>query len=62
MIRFIMWLTKGDTDPKSVIEYTNWGEVDKFANFICTMIRYITNQRRSNKITVPKYQAFIILS
>ena len=35
MIRFIMWLTKGDTDPKSVIEYTNWEEVDKFANLIC---------------------------
>ena len=35
MIRFIMWLTKGDTDPKSVIEYTNWEEVDRFANLIC---------------------------
>jgi menaquinone-dependent protoporphyrinogen oxidase len=35
MIRFIMWLTKGDTDPKSVIEYTNWEDVDKFANLIC---------------------------
>lgn len=35
MIRFIMWLTKGDTDPKSVIEYTNWEEVDKFANLMC---------------------------
>jgi len=31
-----MWLTKGDTDPKSVIEYTNWEEVDKFANLMCT--------------------------
>lgn len=37
MIRFIMWLTKGDTDPKSVIEYTNWEEVDRFANFICSI-------------------------
>ena len=35
MIRFIMWLTKGDTDPKSVIEYTDWEEVSKFANMIC---------------------------
>ena len=34
MIRFIMFLTKGDTDPNSVIEYTNWEEVDKFANFM----------------------------
>lgn len=30
-----MWLTKGDTDPKSVIEYTNWEEVDKFAHLMC---------------------------
>jgi len=34
MIRFIMWLTKGDTNPKSVIEYTNWEDVDKFANLM----------------------------
>jgi menaquinone-dependent protoporphyrinogen oxidase len=33
-----MWLTKGGTDPKSVIEYTNWEEVDKFTNLIYTKI------------------------
>lgn len=37
MIRFIMWMTKGDTDPNSVIEYTNWEEVDKFAHLIATL-------------------------
>lgn len=37
MIRFIMWLTKGDTNPNSVIEYTNWEEVDKFANSVCNV-------------------------
>lgn len=32
MIRFIMWLTKGDTDvTKPIIEYTNWDSVDEFA-------------------------------
>lgn len=32
MIRFIMWLGKGDTDvTKPVIEYTNWTNVDEFA-------------------------------
>jgi menaquinone-dependent protoporphyrinogen oxidase len=34
MIRFIMWLTKGPTDPKSEIEFTNWNEVDKFASVV----------------------------
>lgn len=32
MIRFIMWLGKGDTDvSKPMIEYTNWNNVDLFA-------------------------------
>lgn len=32
MIRFIMWLGKGDTDvSKEVIEYTDWAKVDEFA-------------------------------
>lgn len=32
MIRFIMWLGKGDTDvTKPVIEYTDWDRVDEFA-------------------------------
>lgn len=35
MIRFIMWMTKGPTDPMSVIEFTDWDEVDKFADLIC---------------------------
>ena len=30
MIRFIMWMTKGPTDPKSKIEYTNWDRVSSF--------------------------------
>lgn len=30
LIRLIMWMTKGPTDPKTVIEYTNWERVDDF--------------------------------
>lgn len=31
VIRFIMWLTKGPTDPRTKDEYTDWDEVDRFA-------------------------------
>ncbi|MCZ8130002.1 MAG: menaquinone-dependent protoporphyrinogen IX dehydrogenase [Steroidobacteraceae bacterium] len=31
IIRFIMWITKGPTDPHTKIEYTNWDEVRRFA-------------------------------
>jgi len=37
MIRFIMWLTKGPTDTKSVIEFTDWNKVEKFAYLVCDM-------------------------
>ena len=30
MIRLIMWMTKGPTDPKTVKEYTNWDKVEAF--------------------------------
>ena len=31
IIRFIMWITKGPTDPNTCIEYTDWGKVQEFA-------------------------------
>jgi menaquinone-dependent protoporphyrinogen oxidase len=31
VIRFIMWLTKGPTDPQTKAEYTDWEEVERFA-------------------------------
>ncbi|MFU8895786.1 MAG: menaquinone-dependent protoporphyrinogen IX dehydrogenase [Gammaproteobacteria bacterium] len=31
VIRFIMWLTKGPTDPQTKDEYTDWDEVERFA-------------------------------
>ena len=37
MIRFIMWVTKGPTDPNTVIEFTDWQAVDKFGDVICEM-------------------------
>lgn len=37
MIRFIMWITKGPTDPSTVIEYTDWRAVDAFAREICAI-------------------------
>lgn len=37
MIRFIMWLGKGDTDvTKPVIEFTDWQKVDQFAHQFLT--------------------------
>jgi menaquinone-dependent protoporphyrinogen oxidase len=37
MIQLIMWMTKGPTDPKTVIEYTNWHDVDLFSQKILTL-------------------------
>ena len=37
MIRLIMFITKGPTDPKTVIEFTNWQQVGDFARLIAGM-------------------------
>ncbi|MEM8491880.1 MAG: menaquinone-dependent protoporphyrinogen IX dehydrogenase [Pseudomonadota bacterium] len=37
MIRFIMWMTKGPTDPHTHVEFTDWAKVDDFANEIHAM-------------------------
>jgi menaquinone-dependent protoporphyrinogen oxidase len=34
MIRFIMWMTKGPTDPTSTVEFTDWAAVDRFGERI----------------------------
>ena len=34
MIRFIMWMMKGPTDPNSVTEFTDWDAVDAFGRRI----------------------------
>ena len=37
MIRFIMLITKGPTDPTATIEFTDWQRVDAFARAICAL-------------------------
>jgi menaquinone-dependent protoporphyrinogen oxidase len=37
MIRFIMWLTHGPTDPTASVEFTDWAAVDAFAQRISRM-------------------------
>jgi len=34
MIRFIMWMTKGPTDPNSVTEFTDWDAVEALGHRI----------------------------
>ncbi|HSG58597.1 MAG TPA: menaquinone-dependent protoporphyrinogen IX dehydrogenase [Woeseiaceae bacterium] len=36
-IRFIMWMTKGPTDPNAVVEFTDWSKVEAFANRVAEM-------------------------
>jgi menaquinone-dependent protoporphyrinogen oxidase len=37
MIRLIMWMTKGPTDPKAVVEFTNWEQVESFGGLVGNM-------------------------
>ena len=37
MIRLIMWMTHGPTDPTSVVDFTDWQSVRDFGNIISTM-------------------------
>ncbi|MEQ1620033.1 MAG: menaquinone-dependent protoporphyrinogen IX dehydrogenase [Methylococcales bacterium] len=37
IIRMIMWITKGPTDPQTVIEFTDWHQVELFAQRISQM-------------------------
>jgi menaquinone-dependent protoporphyrinogen oxidase len=37
MIRLIMWITKGPTDPTTTIEFTDWSKVEEFGRSIATM-------------------------
>lgn len=34
MIRFIMWMTKGPTDPTLTVEFTDWDKVEEFGRRI----------------------------
>lgn len=37
VIRLIMWMTKGPTNPDTVVEFTNWKQVEAFAQLVCEM-------------------------
>ncbi len=37
MIRMIMWMTKGPTDPDTNIDFTDWSQVEAFGQRICDM-------------------------
>lgn len=37
IIRLIMWITKGPTDPKTVKEFTDWEQVEAYARVISEM-------------------------
>jgi menaquinone-dependent protoporphyrinogen oxidase len=37
IIRFIMLLTKGPTDPRTVVEFTDWQRVERFAQVVSDM-------------------------
>jgi menaquinone-dependent protoporphyrinogen oxidase len=37
MIRLIMWMTRGPTDPRSVVEFTDWAQVDGFGAALARM-------------------------
>jgi len=32
-----MWMTKGPTDPKAVVEFTDWNQVESFGRVISDM-------------------------
>jgi len=37
MIRLIMWITKGPTDPETVVEFTDWKQVETFGQLLANM-------------------------
>lgn len=37
VIRLIMWMTGGPTDPEAVVEFTDWNKVDEFGRLISEM-------------------------
>jgi menaquinone-dependent protoporphyrinogen oxidase len=37
MIRLIMWMTNGPTDPASTTDFTDWAQVEEFAHAVAAM-------------------------
>ena len=38
MIRFIMWMTRGPTDPTAVVEFTDWSRVEAFGEEVARSV------------------------
>ncbi|MEO1092942.1 MAG: menaquinone-dependent protoporphyrinogen IX dehydrogenase [Pseudomonadota bacterium] len=49
MIRFIMWLTGGPTDPATAIDYTSWPSVDAFADDVLAAALFDTISPRCRR-------------
>jgi menaquinone-dependent protoporphyrinogen oxidase len=47
MIRFIMWMTKGPTDPTALVEFTDWARVDAFGAELAQMVPAAPLARRA---------------
>jgi len=45
VIRFIMWITRGPTDPTAVVEFTDWAQVDAFAGVIAGLSKHASPPR-----------------
>ena len=43
MIRFIMWLTDGPTDPSTAVEFTDWTKVEAFATEVAALEAPLSN-------------------
>ncbi len=37
IIRLIMWMTKGPTDPKAIVDFTDWHKVEEFGRQVAAM-------------------------
>lgn len=37
VIRFIMWMSNGPTDPEAVVDFTDWNKVEEFGRRIASM-------------------------
>ena len=37
VIRFIMWMTKGPTDPQAIVDFTDWEQVERFGRVVSEM-------------------------
>ena len=44
MIRFIMWITKGPTDPRGTFEFTDWKRVEAFGAAFATDLAAVGRQ------------------